>query len=411
MNDGQCDIFYGITNKNLKWVWISAPTRFGKSETASIALLYLAVFHKLKVVIVGGTQEKANKIMEYVVEHIADHKDLHNGLINASNIDMVDKLKIQASKTALRWAQGGWIYITSVDTNKVSAEGEKAVGEGADIVFVEESPLIKHKEQFSKIVRMPESDRGWGKLIQAGNLIEGNHFQEAFKDPMYYKVLVSLAQAKKDKGWSDEEVDMKMRQMTTKDQKRYYLMQFPARGEATYFKPMVYDIMPEIESYVGAIDPALGKTAKKEAKTKASKSNTAIVILGRAKNGQIFEVYSQTGKIKPKEAINIIMNFPYTFDRFVVEAIQFQQFFQEILEDTSRQYRKYIPFEGVQQKQSKESRIESLEPIINTGQILLKKEGDVYNEAIDYPNGDYLDGLDATEMAFRTIKETDWSPM
>lgn len=411
MNDGQCEIFYTITSKFLKWCWISAPTRFGKSETASIALLYLAVFHKLKIVIIGGTTEKANKIMEYVVEHIADHPSLHNGLINAKDIDMVDKLKIQASKTALRWSHGGWIYITSVDTNKISAEGEKAVGEGADIVFIEESPLIKRKEQISKIMRMPESDRGWGKLVQAGNMIEGNHFEEAYKSDLYYKCLVSLEQAMKDKGWTEEEIQNKMDQMITKDKKRYYLMKFPKRGEATYFKPFTYDILPKIVSYVGAIDPALGKTATKESPTKKSTSNTAIVVLGRAENGQLFEIFSRTGKIKPKEAMSIILNFPYEFDRFVVEDVQFQQFFREMLDDKSKEYGKYIPFEGITQQRAKEARIESMEPKVNTGIILFKKDSDVYNELVDYPNGDYMDGIDATEMAYRTIKIDDWAPI
>jgi hypothetical protein len=401
MRDGQCELYYSITDPKLKYVTLTAPTRYGKSETASIALIDLARFHNLKIVIVGATDEKANKIMEYVVEHIADNEYLGIGLIN-TDADKLEKLKITTSKRMLRWSSGGWIFITSIDARRTGDGGEKAIGEGADIVYVEESPLIKTKEQFSKIVRMTESDRGWGKLIQAGNMMEGNHFEESFSNPDYYKVLIGLEQAMVEKKWTHEFIDGKAKQSTTKDKKRMYLMQFPKRGEKSYFEPQKYGILPHIEHYFGAMDPALGK--------QTSSSMTAIVVVGVDANGFIYELESFIDKIKPDDAMDIILNLPYTFTRFGIEAIQFQAYFLDQITAKSNTHKKYIPFEAIQQKGAKQQRIESLEPQLKTGIIKLRGNNAMWDEALDYPDADHLDGLDVLEMAYRLVKGNDWEP-
>ena len=171
LTDGQCYIFEAVTNPDYHWVWCSAPTRYGKTDTLAVALLYLAVFHNLKIPVVAGSIDKANKIMEYVVAHVGDHTELGSGLINAE-LTNIEKLKIKVSQNALRWHKGGWIYITSIESGNTKKEGEGVVGEGGDVVVLEEAGLIKHRNQFSKVVRMPEEDKGWGKLVMSGNCIE-----------------------------------------------------------------------------------------------------------------------------------------------------------------------------------------------------------------------------------------------
>src|SRR3989304_3784043 len=130
--DGQAEIFLAIINRNYKWLWQSAPTRYGKSDILAMALLYLAAVKKLKIPIVGGSEEKARKIMDYVVANIADHPLFYQGLINA-DISKIEQLKVSVSKNGLRWYDGGWIYITSIDARQISKEGESVVGEGGDL--------------------------------------------------------------------------------------------------------------------------------------------------------------------------------------------------------------------------------------------------------------------------------------
>lgn len=397
---GQCEIFSSIINNDIKWVWISAPTRYGKTETVALAILYLAVFRNLKIPVVGGSKEKADKIMEYVINHIDDNPVLYDGLVNLEILEDVNKfkaqkLKIQMSKQALRWAKGGWIFITSVDSRNLSREGEGVVGEGGDIVVLEEAGLIRRKEQFSKVVRMPEEGRGWGKLVMCGNCIENSVFDDAYNDPMYFKVKVTLDQAVNEGRYTWGALEQKKTQTTSKDWKRYYLVEFPEANEFTYFKPLKYDLLPTELKYYGALDPALG-----EAK---GGSKVGIVVLGLHSSGQVYEVWHSGIQMKPEEAIRTVFNLPYKFQRFGIEAIQFQKYFLQVLTDKSKAEGKYIPFQGINQKKNKDERIESMEPHINTGHILFHGDGELWDEMQDYPEGEYKDVLDALEMAWRTM--------
>ena len=394
LTDGQAEIFLAIINRNYKWLWQSAPTRYGKSDILAMALLYLAAVKKLKIPIVGGSEEKARKIMDYVVAHIADHPLFYQGLINA-DISKIEQLKVSVSKNGLRWYDGGWIYITSIDARQISKEGESVVGEGGDVVVLEEAGLIKQKDQFSKVVRMPEEDKGWGKLIMSGNCIENSVFETAFNDPLYYKVRIPLEQAIAEGRFTEKYLEEKKSQTTSKDWKRYYLVSFPEANEFTYFKPQKYEFLPDELKYYGSVDLALGESAKG--------SLVGITVIGVNVKGQAYEVWSQGEVIAPDETIRTIFNLPYKFERFGVEAVQFQKYFLKVIEEKSKQEGKYIPFVGVNQSKKKEERIESMEPFINTGQILFKGDNELWNEMQDYPEADKLDVLDSLEMCWRQI--------
>lgn len=396
MTPKQCELFESVINPAYHWVWDSAPTRYGKSDIISMACLYLAVFHRLKIPIVAGSEDKAKKIMEYVVQHIGDHPDIYNGLINV-NISEIDKLKVTVSKDALRWSDGGWIYIVSIDSRSLIKKGEGVVGDGGDVVVLEEAGLIRDKEQFSKVVRMPERNNGWGKLVQSGNCVENSVFEDAFNSPLYHKVRITLEDAVREGRYSEDELDEKKSQTTSKDWKRYYLVEFPEANEFTYFKPKTYDTLPPAGKlkFFGATDPALGKTKKG--------SLVGLIVLGVDDDGQAYEIESIGEHMTPDEIMKRVFNLQYIFQRFGVEAIAFQAFFLKVMEDKSKKEGRYIPFEAIQQKRSKEERIESLEPFINTGQILFKGNGILWDHMQDYPEGEFMDVLDTLEMCWRLI--------
>lgn len=395
MTMGQTCIMEAVLNSNYKEVWISAITRYGKSEIIAMGAILLAVLYHLKIPIVAGSTAKAKKIMEYILQHIGDHPDLYAGLINAENTEIQDKLKIQISKSALRWVKGGWIYVTSVDSKNISREGEGVVGEGGDVIILEEAGLITREEQYSKVVRMPEEDNGWGKIIQSGNCVEKSVFETAYKDPAYHKVRIGLQQAMLEGRINEESLARKKKNMTSKDWKRYMLVEFPQENEYTYFKPTKYEVLPPDLKYYGALDPALGQAKKG--------SLVGIVVLGVDGKGQVYEVDSIGIQMKPEETIRTIFNMPYTFTRFVIESVQFQKYFLQTIDEKSKQLGKRIPFKGITQKKDKISRIESLEPAINTGQIHFKGKNELWKEMQDYPESENLDVLDALEMAYRTI--------
>lgn len=389
--DGQAEIFLSIIDPSIKNLLINAPTRYGKSEITALALIYLAVFKGLKIPIIGGSYEKANIIMEYIIEHLLNHPVLFTGLINLEGIPNIERLKIKLSKEALRWRNGGYLYITSLDERNLKKEGGMVVGQGGDVVVVEEAGLIKSEELFSKVVRMPEGE--WKKLILIGNCFENSIFEKAYNDENYYKVIISLDQAfnegRLDKNFILNNVK---KQMTTKDWLRFYEGKFPKISDFSYFKPVLYDYLPKDLKIYGAVDLSLGEKGS---------NYSAIVILGKDNNGQVYEVESIIGRYKPEEIIKIILNLPYKFERLGIEDVYFQRYFKNVIDNESKKLGKYIPFIGIKQNLTKEKRIESLEPFINTGQIKFKGNNELMKELKEYPDGEYIDGLDALEMAFR----------
>jgi predicted phage terminase large subunit-like protein len=149
--------------------------------------------------------------------------------------------------------------------------------------------------------------------------------------------------------------------------------------------------------FIGALDPSLGETLKG--------SLQAIFILGIDTKGQCYEVESMGTHMTPEEAMKTIFNFQYKFNRFGIEAVQFQKYFLKTLQDKSKAEQRYIPFVGIQQSKNKLQRIESMEPIVNTGQILFKGGNELADEMADYPNTEFLDVLDSMEMAWRTFQK------
>lgn len=400
MTDGECEIFHAVTDQQWDWVWASAPTRYGKTETVAMAILYLASIKHLKIPIVAGSEEKAKKIMEYIIGHISDHEILYEGLI-IDDLQNIEKLKVQMSKNTLRWSTGGWIFVTSVDSRNIKREGEGVVGEGGDVVVLEEAGLINRREQFSKIVRMPEKDKGWGKLVMIGNAIENSVFQTAYNDPLYHKIKITLEQAIAEGRYTEKQLEEKKAQTTTKDWLRYYEVTFPSANQFSYFKPTKMEFIPTKGlEYYGAVDPNLGETTKG--------SLAGIVVVGVDKNKQMYEIESIGLPLGPDNTINAIFNLPYKFTRFAVEKVQFQKYFLSEMDKKSKELGLYIPFIGLEQRRKKEERIESLEPIINTKQILFRGDNLLWHHMEEYPDCEHLDLLDSLEMAIRVIRSSNF---
>ena len=204
-----------------------------------------------------------------------------------------------------------------------------------------------------------------------------------------------------ERGWSEEEINTKLEDMTTKDGKRYYKMKWVKKGEYAYFKPHRYDYLPEIVRYYAAMDLALGETKKG--------SYLAIVVLGQDINGQVYEIDSIIEQSSPDRMMEKAFNLPYKFERFGIETVGFQKYYLNRIQERSKELGKYIPFEAVKQSKSKQVRIESLEPFVNTGQILFCGDSILHEELVDYPDGDHVDGIDALEMAWRYfVKKKDF---
>jgi predicted phage terminase large subunit-like protein len=152
----------------------------------------------------------------------------------------------------------------------------------------------------------------------------------------------------------------------------------------------------------GAIDPALGKNAESD--------TTAITDLLCAPTGQMFAIEPDIRIRTPDNAISAILDHVtrwagrgLTYTAFGVEAVLFQEFFRtEILKACAKAgiTLNAVP---VETHSNKDLRIQSLQPDIENGYLLLETTDDPLGEQLMlYPKHEHDDAPDALEMA-RTI--------
>ena len=157
---------------------------------------------------------------------------------------------------------------------------------------------------------------------------------------------------------------------------------------------------------IGACDPSLGEAH--------DGSFSAIIDLLVAPSGRIFVAHSGIDRIHPDRIIDQIrlraeywasINKFYT--AFGIETVQFQKLFassagQRLLAAGIR-----LPIVEVHSAHNKKARIDSLQPDIHNGYLLLMREPHaeipeqqelLYDQLWEYPMGDFLDGPDALEM-------------
>jgi predicted phage terminase large subunit-like protein len=153
-------------------------------------------------------------------------------------------------------------------------------------------------------------------------------------------------------------------------------------GEYIFQKLQHWKSLPEFNEMdiVMYIDPAI----------KAGKRNdfSAITILGKHhKTNQKYVIDGSMHKVLPDELFKVaaekIEKIPV--DRVGFESIQAQSYMRQKFEEALWKKNIYLPIIGVNSKGKKESRIESLQPEVNSGEILFNQENHAYNTQIkDY---------------------------
>jgi predicted phage terminase large subunit-like protein len=399
----QALIFAQIINPNIDLMTIITASRYGKSFLISLALIYLAAINRLKINIGGGDKGKAGIIMDNVSRNLPKG----NEMITASlyGKDKLQSLSTSLNKQFIQWWDGGSIDIFTLSERLKEAEieGAGAIGLGGDVIVIDESPLVSDAN-YSVARRMIVESKA-GKFIELGNPLLRNHFHTATLDPDYYHIHANAQTAIEEGRFDADRVAKAKKGMTTKQIKIYIDALFPEKNEYTYFKPSAYKTLPPVEEleFYGALDPALGEALR------GSKSGV-IVIAVHKETREVYEVESIIEKLTPEEAMNKIFSLPYKFERFYVEAIQFQRYFFNTMNEKSRQLGKYIPFEAITQAKDKRERIESMEPFINTAIIRFKGGNQLWDDLGTYPSTEYLDGMDALQMVLSRVVGGAWSP-
>ncbi|MCT8607452.1 phage terminase large subunit, partial [Glaesserella parasuis] len=156
--------------------------------------------------------------------------------------------------------------------------------------------------------------------------------------------------------------------------------------------------LPDDLIYFGALDPSMGKAG-------ASRDPSAILVGGYHRaSGKLYVVEAQIKKRLPDLIIEdvIRLHTQYHCHKWFVETVQFQEFLQTELVKRSAQRGKPVPAMAVKPNTDKMLRIESLQPHIANGLILIhRSQSTLESQLRHFPKADHDDGPDALEMLWR----------
>lgn len=386
-----------VLNPNITEICIITPTRYGKTFCFGIASEIAAAVQNLEVQIGGADKEKAKIAMKKITKLIPMASSVITNTLAGG--DKFQSVATALSQTRLQWYDGGSIDIFSLSdrVKNTDVAGQGGVGIGGDIILLDESALIAD-ENYS-VARRILAEKPNTKLVEISNPHRANHFKRTMEDDKVFRIWINENTVLEEGRMNAEKLERAKQGMTTKEIKIFFRCEFPAENEFSYFKPQKFDKIPPYNElrFYGACDPALGRSGKQG-------SLVGIVVLAKDMQGKIYEIESIGEVLTPEQTMNRIVSLPYRFERFGIEAIQFQRYFYNEIEKKSMAEKKYIPLVPLQQERKKEERIESLEPYINTGQILFTGRGELWDEMQNYPKSDKLDVLDTLEMAWRLAR-------
>lgn len=172
----------------------------------------------------------------------------------------------------------------------------------------------------------------------------------------------------------------------------------PVSGEDAPFSENIkyWSELPDDLVYYGALDPSLGKAG-------AGRDPSAILVGGYQKStGRLFVTVAQVKKRLPdliiEDVIRIQKEARVKPVLWVVETVQFQEFLKDELIKRGARSGVHIPVRGIKPSSDKMLRIETLQPHMANGLILLNPEKTLISQLRHFPKADHDDGPDALHM-------------
>lgn len=190
LTPGQKDIFNVIVKRPSNRVHIMACTQYGKSLIVALACLVASCIQGRMVVVLAPSNEKAKIIMRYYTWHLQDDPAFYGQLEKDTKLD---RLILEESKERIILKNGGGIYVVSLQTNNPKRSIQAAMGEGADIVILDEAALISDEAE-ATVFRMIAGKKN-GFYCKIGNPFTTGHFYRDYLDPNYKKINIDYHQA------------------------------------------------------------------------------------------------------------------------------------------------------------------------------------------------------------------------
>lgn len=283
-----------------------------------------------------------------------------------------------------------------------------AVGEKFDVFYI--GTILHHDSVLNRILK----NKGWKtRLFKAlirypDNMQLWDEYEAIFhaegKDcaaEFYYQ-----NQSEMDKGaivsWQSRPL-LELMFLRARDGHKTFdteLQNDPTAGEDAPFHDSIryWHALPQGLLYFGACDPSLGKHG-------ASRDPSAIVIGAYdRKTGVMYIVKADIKKRVPDRIISDIIHYQKQFHchLWAIESVQFQEFFRTELVKRSAESGVPVPAVPVRPHSDKVLRIESLQPHMANGLILLHHEqSSLINQFRHFPKADHDDGCDAVEMVWQ----------
>jgi predicted phage terminase large subunit-like protein len=147
-----------------------------------------------------------------------------------------------------------------------------------------------------------------------------------------------------------------------------------------------------------ATDPSMGTTSTSD--------KSAIVLIAKAPTGLMFILEADIKRRPPDQIINAQIHFAkkYPITRWRIESNAFQAMYSTESAKRSAEEGVYLPIEPYNQLANKKLRINSLQPDLENGYLLIREDGqeELKHELREWPMGADEHGLDALE-AVRTL--------
>lgn len=283
-----------------------------------------------------------------------------------------------------------------------------AAGEKLDIIYI--GTILHHDSvlnrtlnnsawqsaRFKAIIKYPDNMTLWDQweaLFATKRLDEADAFYETHKDDMNKGAVVS---------WSARPLIALMK-IRARDGRAAFDSEYqndPTAGDDAPFNRAInyWHELPTNLIYFGAVDPSLGKAG-------SSRDPSAIIIAGLDKaTGKVYIIKADIKKRLPDRIISDVITLQRQFNciKWAVESVQFQEFFRTELVRRSSEMGVPVPAVPVKPTSDKLLRIESLQPHMTNGLLLLHTEqSTLIDQFRHFPKADHDDGPDAVEMVYK----------
>ena len=172
--------------------------------------------------------------------------------------------------------------------------------------------------------------------------------------------------------------------------------------ESAIFRDLTYWSGEQADAnwiYYGAVDPSMGKSGRRG-------DPSAILIGGYDRaSGVLYIVEADIRRRPPDRIIEDVIAYQARYDcrLWVVETVQFQEFFKDEMIRRSAELGEPVPVRGVKPTRDKGLRIERLQPHIANGLIRFhRRQGTLIAQLRHWgESGSHDDGPDALEMLWR----------